>query len=69
MEEEKKKEELLEQKANDNDVNGVMYVKAEWKGEGPDMPPMRSENIFKQRKAEKVRLPYTEEEQERMLLR
>ena len=46
-----------------------MYIKAEWKGEGPDMPPMRSENIFKQRKAEKVRLPYTEEEQERMLLR
>lgn len=46
-----------------------MYIKAEWKGEGPDMPPMRSENIFKQKKAEKVRLPYTEEEQERMLLR
>jgi len=46
-----------------------MYLKAEWKGEGPDMPPLRSENIFKQKKAEKVRLPYTEEQQERMLLR
>jgi hypothetical protein len=22
-------------------------LKAEWKGEGPEMPPMRSENIFK----------------------
>jgi hypothetical protein len=46
-----------------------MYLKAEWKGEGPEMPPMRSENIFKQRKAEKVRLQYDEEQQERMLMR
>lgn len=46
-EEQLKREKELEQKAIDLDVNGVIYVKAEWKGEGPDMPPMRSENIFK----------------------
>jgi hypothetical protein len=68
-EEESKRLKDLEQRAIDNDVNGVMYLKAEWKGEGPDMPPMRSENIFKQRKAEKVRLQYDEEQQERMLMR
>ena len=53
----------------ENDVNGLIYIKAEWKGEGPDMPPIRSENIFKQRRADKVRLEYSEEEQERMLMR
>ena len=68
-EEQLRKEKELEQKAIDADVNGVIYVKAEWKGEGPDMPPMRSENIFKQRKAMKVRQEYTEDEQERMLFR
>jgi hypothetical protein len=68
-EEESKKIKDLEQRAIDNDINGVMYLKAEWKGEGPEMPPMRSENIFKQRKAEKVRLQYDEEQQERMLMR
>lgn len=33
--------------AEEQDVKGLIYLKAEWKGEGPDMPPMRSENIFK----------------------
>lgn len=28
-------------------MNGLIYFKAEWKGEGPDMPPMRSEQLFK----------------------
>jgi hypothetical protein len=37
-------------------------LKAEWKGEGPDMPPMRSENIFKNRQGMKVRKEYTEDE-------
>ena len=50
-------------------MNGVIYLKAEWKGEGPDMPPMRSENIFKMRAIQKFRKDYTEEEQYRMILR
>ena len=69
FEELKKKKDELEKKAFDTDINGVMYIKAEWKGEGPEMPPMRSENLFKMRKAEKVRIPYTLEQQDRMLLR
>lgn len=59
FEELKKKKDELEKKAFETDINGVMYIKAEWKGEGPEMPPMRSENLFKMRKAEKVRIPYT----------
>jgi hypothetical protein len=35
-------------KAIENDIKGLIYIKAEWKGEGPEMPPMRSENIFRQ---------------------
>ncbi len=46
--EEQIKRENEEKKAIENDVKGVIYIKAEWKGEGPEMPPMRSENIFKQ---------------------
>jgi hypothetical protein len=53
----------------ENDINGLLYIKAEWKGEGPDMPPIRSENMFRQRRADKVRLDYSEEDQERMLMR
>jgi hypothetical protein len=46
-EEEKKRREIEEQKIRDSDVRGVIYVKTEWKGEGPEMPPMRQENVFK----------------------
>ena len=46
-EEEQKRLKALEARDIANDINGVIYIKAEWKGEGPDMPPMRSENIFK----------------------
>lgn len=42
-----KKAQEEEQKALESDVKGVLYVKAEWKGEGPEMPPMRSENVFR----------------------
>lgn len=44
-------------------------MKTEWKGEGPDMPPMRTENLFKCEQVAKLRKTYTEEEQNRMLLR
>lgn len=46
-EEEKKRREIEEQRLRDSDVRGVIYVKTEWKGEGPEMPPMRQENVFK----------------------
>lgn len=42
-----KAEQKLEEETRDQDVNGVIYVKTEWKGEGPDMPPMRQENVFR----------------------
>ena len=67
--EEQKKQEAEEKKAIDNDIKGLIYIKAEWKGEGPEMPPMRSENIFKQSQPQKIRKNYTEDEQQRMLLR
>jgi hypothetical protein len=43
-------------------MNGLIYIKAEWKGEGPEMPPIRSENIFKMALVQKHRKNYTEEE-------
>ena len=44
------------------DINGLIYLKVEWKGEGPEMPPMRSENLFKSNKIIKERKDYTEDE-------
>ena len=41
-------------------IHGNIYLKAEWKGDGPEMPPMRVENIFKQSAVQKVRKTYTE---------
>jgi len=31
----------------ENDIEGEIFVKAEWKGSGPKMPPIRSEHLFK----------------------
>jgi len=45
---ERKRAEKEEQYANANDIKGVIYVKSEWKGDGPEMPPMKSENVFRQ---------------------
>jgi hypothetical protein len=39
-----------------------MYLKVEWKGEGPEMPPMKTENIFKKEKIYKNRKEYTLDE-------
>jgi len=44
-------------------------VKAEWKGNGPKMPPIKSENLFKKPKAHKNRLQYTLQEETLMLLK
>jgi len=51
------------------DIKGEVSAKAEWRGEGPEMPPVRAENLFKRQAVTKNRKEYTEEEQERMLMR
>ena len=45
------------------DLDGSMFVKAEWDGYGDQMPPVRSESIFAMNKGEKNRNYYTKEEQ------
>jgi hypothetical protein len=45
---EKKRADKEAEDQRSQDISGVMYVKAEWKGDGPEMPPMRSENVFRQ---------------------
>jgi len=45
IEQEKKAKE--EQLRKDQDILGEVFIKAEWKGNGPKMPPIRSENLFK----------------------
>ncbi len=42
-----------------DDIKGQLYVKAEWKGNGPFMPPIKSENQFKKPKKGKNRREYT----------
>jgi hypothetical protein len=39
-----------------------MYIKAEWKGSGPAMPPIKSENLFNKAAPPKNRRLYAEEE-------
>ena len=59
----KQKEEQDEKTARDIDQKGEIYVKAEWKGNGPKMPPIKSENLFKKPKVHKNRKQYTIEEE------
>ena len=58
----RKQEEEEELKAREKDWKGFMYVKSEWKGEGPEMPPLRSENVFQTAQPLKNRKDYSEEE-------
>ena len=51
------------------DVNGEIFIKAEWKGSGPKMPPIRSENLFKKPTLHKNRHKYTQEEELMMILK
>jgi len=62
LHEEEKKKEMLSTRAQENDISGLIYLKTEWKGEGPDMPPMRTENLFKSTQAVKWRKNYNEDE-------
>ena len=50
-------------------MNGEIYVKAEWKGNGPKMPPMKSENLFKKAKVVKNRKQYNLAEQTDILMK
>lgn len=60
--EDKKRREQEELRARETDISGLIYVKTEWKGEGPDMPPMRQENVFRQAAPQKNRKNYTDDE-------
>jgi hypothetical protein len=40
-----------------------------WQGNGPKMPPIKSENLFKKQKAHKNRNVYSIEEETMMLLK
>ena len=40
---------------HDGDITGEMFIKAEWKNNGPTMPPIKSENLFKKPKCPKNR--------------
>lgn len=53
----------------ENDILGEIFIKAEWKGSGPKMPPIRSENLFKMEKLHKNRYKYTLEQEYMMLLK
>ena len=60
QEEEEKKAEAAEARARETDVAGEIYYKVEWKGNGPKMPPVKSENLFKRGKVEKNRKEWDE---------
>lgn len=59
MEEEKKKTEDKEKLQRESDIKGDIFVKCEWNGGGPKMPPIRSENLFKRAKQQKNRKVYS----------
>jgi hypothetical protein len=52
-----------------SDIKGVIYVKAVWHGNGPKMPPIKSENLFSNRKPGKNRNKYSDEEELKILLK
>jgi hypothetical protein len=45
------------------DIDGSIFVKAEWDGYGDQMPPARSESIFSVNNSDKNRNFYTKQEQ------
>ena len=62
LEAQKKAEDALVEKRRKTDIAGEMFVKAEWKGNGPMMPPIKSENLFAKAQPPKNRLIYDEVE-------
>lgn len=69
MKQEQIRKETEEKTKKDNDILGEIFVKAEWKGSGPKMPPIRSENLFKKPTIHKNRRQYTQEEELMLLLK
>ena len=68
MAEAQEKKEKKEKLAKDTDIEGEIFIKAEWHGSGPKMPPIRSENLLKKPVVHKNRRQYTQEEELKMLL-
>jgi hypothetical protein len=66
---EKQKQQDDETEAKNTDVSGDLYVKAEWKNNGPRMPPIKSENLFKKAKIVKNRKVYNDRQTSLMLLK
>lgn len=66
---EQAKKDAEEERLQRDDITGQVYVKAEWKGNGPIMPPVKSENLFKKPKKGKNRRDYTQQEETLMLLK
>lgn len=60
---------MLGDRKKDQDVRGQVYVKAEWKGNGPHMPPVKAENLFKRGQAPKNKNTFSAEEEMKMLLK
>ena len=48
---------------NKMDVEGSLFVRAEWEGWGDQLPPSRSETIFKVNRNQKNRVKFTKEQQ------
>lgn len=48
-------------------VEGQLFVKAEWEGFGDQMPPAKSETLFQLNQVEKNRNYFTKQEQFSML--
>ena len=63
MHAEQLKKEAIAEKAILGDICGDLFVKAEWKGTGPYMPPIKHENLFKKPKVAKNRRQYTAQEE------
>jgi len=50
-----------------NDLDGTVFVKAEWEGFGEQMPPARSETLICSAQNEKNRRHFSKMEQHQML--
>ena len=61
MDKQKDKESKEEKKLREKDIKGKLYFKAEWKGNGPKMPPSSAENLFTKEKSNKNRFHYNED--------
>lgn len=66
---EQEKKAVKEKLRDETDIKGEIFIKIEWKGDGPKMPPIRSENLFKKAMVHKNRKKYTEGEEMMMLLK